>query len=109
MEQQQQEQTEEIGSNIGFSEVKLQQEMTYETDSQRKDRVAKMKEPLMVPEDVQLMEEPANISIKQQESTPPEIDAQVLNFKDKPPDEEFQDIVNDSKVHVSGQNTDDTS
>jgi hypothetical protein len=110
IEQQQQVQTEEEESNTGFSEVKLQQEMTYETDSQRKDRVAKMKEPLMVPEEVQLTEKPAHTSSNEHESTPPEIDDQALNFKNEPPDNiELHDTVKDSKVHVSGQNTDDTS
>jgi hypothetical protein len=85
--------------------------MTYETDSQRKDRVAKMKELLMVREEIQQEVASTRASSNQQESSPPEINTQVLNFKDEPPDTDFQEISNDSdqKVHVSGQNTDNES
>jgi hypothetical protein len=109
--QQQKDQKAETISGIDFSRTKLQQEMTYETDSQRKDRVAKMKELLMVREEIQQEVASTRASSNQQESSPPEINTQVLNFKDEPPDTDFQEISNDSdqKVHVSGQNTDNES
>lgn len=85
--------------------------MTYETDSQRKDRVAKMKEPLMVPEGIQQEVASTRASSNHQESSTPEIEVQELNFKDKPPDEDIQETSNDSdqKAHISGQNTDNES
>jgi hypothetical protein len=96
-------------SSIKHPDPPQTQIITQEIELQRQERVAKMKEPLMIPEDT-AQDEATTPPLTTQSilSSPPYIDVQALNFKDKPPDEVTQNVTEASTQNalVSGHDTD---